>query len=270
MRPACLFAWLAPCPAFPTCRALTRGWLLPPALCRARAAGGRTPLARRSPDLVPSLMISRPLRYTWLAFYIPFLGWIRTYQWRHWLLVSPVPPSNGGGAPAVLLATHCFAGSPRHARGYRCTCVCWHGSAATHHSIRRSPAAHCPSLPHTCAVGCGGRHVHRCHGHSPGRFENRACCAHGCYTHTAHTCTRALPHVCSLAACMFSPAPSCPTFLQLCRFSPRIPTHPSPPAGHVLRQPGWPPLRLWSVRRLRALHSLRAARLVTTAGERQA
>ncbi|EFN58438.1 hypothetical protein CHLNCDRAFT_19800, partial [Chlorella variabilis] len=24
--------------------------------------------------------------YTWLSFYIPFFGWIRTYQWRNWLL----------------------------------------------------------------------------------------------------------------------------------------------------------------------------------------
>ncbi|KAI7843851.1 hypothetical protein COHA_002402 [Chlorella ohadii] len=24
--------------------------------------------------------------YTWLAFYIPFFGWIRTYQWKQWLL----------------------------------------------------------------------------------------------------------------------------------------------------------------------------------------
>jgi hypothetical protein len=26
--------------------------------------------------------------YTWLAFYVPLLGWIRTYQWRSWLIVS--------------------------------------------------------------------------------------------------------------------------------------------------------------------------------------
>lgn len=26
--------------------------------------------------------------YEWLAFFIPFFGWIRTYQWKSWLYVS--------------------------------------------------------------------------------------------------------------------------------------------------------------------------------------
>ena len=26
--------------------------------------------------------------YSWVSFYIPFFGWIRTYNWRAWLIVS--------------------------------------------------------------------------------------------------------------------------------------------------------------------------------------
>lgn len=37
--------------------------------------------------------------YTWLAFYIPFFGWIRTYKWKTWLLVSAFKTHGRGGCP---------------------------------------------------------------------------------------------------------------------------------------------------------------------------
>ena len=106
--------------------------------CRRRVGGSEctqvwhgTPAARRGrfPPPAPSLKIHliAPcplhvilLRYTWLAFYIPFFGWIRTYNFREWLLVRRLAEEavdHSGPRAAAARQSHsaCWQTVPPHA-----------------------------------------------------------------------------------------------------------------------------------------------------------
>ena len=68
-------------------------------ICRALGGWQRFNRRRVALQAAAELISSTPLHccrwaeetegwtwYTWLSFYIPFFGWIRTYQWRNWYL----------------------------------------------------------------------------------------------------------------------------------------------------------------------------------------
>lgn len=78
------------------------GALRPARAAGAHAGGGAVRCAAALSSALAPLPHNRWARetegwtwYSWLSFYVPIFGWIRTYNWRAWLIVS----GGGGGRP---------------------------------------------------------------------------------------------------------------------------------------------------------------------------
>ena len=177
--------------------------------------------------------------YTWLSYYIPVFGWIRTYNWKAWLMV--------GGAGQRWCAAAAAAGPPAGQR--------------TPHARTQGSAVLIGVLPCACVCSlCSGTWLPAC---PPLPWSSPRWVP--CPPLPAPACTLGEP--------ASQPASQPVEVLHSCQPN-RVPTLPLPPencccyrhAGHVVCQPGGAALRLRPVWRLCALHRLRHAGHLPAAG----